>query len=220
MSEMPPPDGFETCRQLKSLEATAGIPVVFLTKRTTTTEKVTGLDLGAIDYVTKPFQSAELRARVRAGLRAKYISDLLARKAMIDGVTGLWNRTYFDHRLAQETSLSNRYGSALSIIMADIDWFKSVNDTHGHPFGDRVLRNVANVLVSCCRKEDHVCRYGGEEFVILTPRVPLAAAFKALAERGAARDQHALVMMHRGAEVRVSCSFGVSEFIPEMLTPW
>jgi len=210
--EMPPPDGFETCRLLKSLEATAGIPVVFLTKRITTLEKISGLDLGAIDYITKPFQSAELKARVRASLRTKYMFDLLARKAMIDGVTGLWNRTYFDHRLAQETSLSNRYGSALSIIMADIDWFKSINDTHGHPFGDQVLRNVANVLVSCCRKEDHVCRYGGEEFVILTPRIPLAGAL-ALAER-ARQAISGNVVAHSGAEVRVTCSFGVSEFTP------
>src|SRR5438046_6266680 len=97
------------------------IPVVFLTGAGSTEEKIRGLELGAVDYVTKPFDIAELRARVRASLRTKYLLDLLSKKAMIDGLTGLWNRAYLDQRLDAEVSLARRNGQAFSCIMADVD---------------------------------------------------------------------------------------------------
>lgn len=211
--EMPPPNGFETCRQLKSDPATVSIPVIFLTGASSTAEKVKGLDLGAVDYVIKPFDPAELCARVRASLRNKFMFDLLAQRAMIDGLTGLWNRAYLDERLAAEAALARRHHRPLSAIMADVDRFKLINDAHGHPFGDDVLRRVAQALSSCCRTEDIVCRYGGEEFAILTPGVSISGA-EVLAER-ARQIIHEQTLRHRSADVRVSCSLGVAELSPD-----
>jgi two-component system, cell cycle response regulator len=211
--EMPAPNGFEVCRQLKSDDITAGIPVIFLTGLSSTAEKVCGLDLGAIDYVTKPCDPAELCARVRASLRSKYMLDLLSQKAMIDGLTGLWNRAYLDLHLKSEASLASRYGHRTSVIMADVDKFKSINDQHGHPFGDEVLGRIARILDSDCRTEDMVCRYGGEEFVILAPMIPLEGA-TALAEHFR-QVIHGTVIRHREQDVRLSCSFGVAELAHE-----
>jgi two-component system cell cycle response regulator len=211
--EMPAPDGFEVCRQLKADDVTAGIPVIFLTCLSSTAEKVRGLDLGAIDYVTKPCDPAELCARVRASLRSKYMLDLLSQKAMIDGLTGLWNRAYLDLHLKSEASLASRHGHRTSVIMADVDKFKSINDQHGHPFGDEVLGRVARILDSDRRAEDMVCRYGGEEFVILVPMVPLKGA--ALLAEHLRQAIYSTVIRHREQDVQLSCSFGVAELVHE-----
>jgi two-component system, cell cycle response regulator len=206
--EMPQPDGFEVCRRLKSDEVTQGIPVVFLTGASSPDERIFGLELGAVDYVTKPFNPAELRARVRASLRTKYLMDLLAKKAQIDGLTGLWNRAHLEERLKQEQSLARRSGHPLSCVMLDVDHFKSINDTYGHPFGDETLRRIAAVLGEVGRQEDIICRMGGEEFVVLCPNTALAGA-----EKMAHRCREALLeakLIHDGKPVRVTCSFGVA----------
>src|SRR4051812_22667076 len=138
--DMPSPDGFEVCRRLKDDPATMTIPVVFLTGMASTEQKIRGLELGALDYILKPFDPAELRARVRTSLRQKYLLDLLAKKAMIDGLTGLWNRTYFDQTLAAQLALFRRAGYPCSVILTDVDNFKLINDQFGHPTGDEALR--------------------------------------------------------------------------------
>ena len=207
--EMPAPDGFEVCHRLKDDSRTMSIPVIFLTGATSTEEKIKGLELGAVDYITKPFDPAELRARVRASLRTKYLMDLLARKAMIDGLTGLFNRTYFDARLVAELAHSTRTGAPLSCIMLDVDRFKQINDTYGHPFGDEVLRGIAQILNENCRTEDTICRYGGEEFVILCPNTA-AAATASLAER-IRKSVEAARFMRNGIDVHVTCSFGIAD---------
>lgn len=201
--------GFDVCRQLKADPATSGIPVVFLTGSSSTQLKIQGLELGAVDYITKPFDPAELRARVRAALRFKYLMDLLGRKAQIDGLTGLWNRAYFEHRLAEEQSLARRTGDPLSCVLADVDHFKSVNDRFGHPFGDEMLRHVAGVLNEVTRTEDSVCRYGGEEFILLLPNTNAAGAFR-LAERIRSELQ-TRVLRHGETSVPVTLSLGVAE---------
>ena len=207
--DMPAPDGFEVCRRLKAEVRTQAIPVIFLSGATSTEEKIKGLELGAVDYITKPFDPAELRARVRASLRTKYLMDLLARKAMIDGLTGLWNRAYFETRLNTELSLARRTRQPLSCLMIDLDHFKQLNDAHGHPFGDEVLRTVGQLLGETCRVEDVVCRYGGEEFVILAPNT-LAARATELGER----IRVALESFNwtcRGGVVKVTASIGVAD---------
>ena len=208
--EMPPPDGFEVCRRLKDDEELSNIPVIFLTGVSSTEEKIRGLNLGAIDYVTKPFDAAELQARVRAGLRNKELLDLLARKAMIDGLTGLWNRTYMSRRLVEEISNVKRYTQPLSCVMLDVDHFKSVNDTHGHGFGDLVLKGIANTLQQLGRSEDVVCRYGGEEFAILSRNTTAGAAMQ-FAERLRAGVQ-ASVFTRGPISISATCSLGVAEF--------
>jgi diguanylate cyclase (GGDEF)-like protein len=167
--DMPDLSGMEVIRRLKSEMRTMSIPVIFLTGSDSPEAKVKGFELGAVDYVTKPFDPTELRARVRATLRTKYLMDLLSQKAMIDGLTGTWNRAYFDERLPAEVSLSRRTGNQVSLVMLDIDHFKEVNDTYGHPFGDDVLRAVARALGARVRVSDVVCRFGGEEFAIILP---------------------------------------------------
>jgi two-component system cell cycle response regulator len=207
--EMPAPNGFEVCRRLKDNPALANIPVIFLTGVSTTEEKVRGLNLGAIDYVTKPFDAAELQARVRASLRNKELLDLLSKKAMIDGLTGLYNRGYLNQRLVEEQAYVKRHGDPLSFVMLDVDHFKSINDAHGHGFGDAVLKEIAGVLQQLCRAEDIPCRYGGEEFGILARNTNATAALL-FAERLRAGIEASTFT--RGAiSVSVTCSLGVAD---------
>lgn len=207
--EMPDRDGFSVCSDLKSDMATMDVPIIFLTGVASTEEKIRGLELGATDYITKPFDPAELRARVRATLRTRYLVELLSQKAMLDGLTGLWNRTYLDARLSAELSAARRRGTPLACIMGDVDHFKQINDTYGHSVGDDVLRSVAAVLTKECRAEDVVCRYGGEEFAILMPTTTVQQAGD-MAERlrVAIAD---LRLPYRDREVSVTCSFGVGD---------
>jgi len=206
---MPSMDGYEVCRRLKASPVTSAAPIIFLTGADSTEDKIKGLELGATDYITKPFDPAEMRARVRAALRTAYLLDLLSRKAMIDGLTGLWNRGYLDARLMAEVALARRSGRALSCIMLDVDRFKGVNDKFGHPFGDDVLKMVASRLNAGSRTEDVVCRYGGEEFAILLPNTARTGAVE-LADRMRLAIA-AQTLRFRDQTVNVTCSMGVAE---------
>ena len=207
--QMAPSDGFEVCRQLKVDQLLGAVPIIFLTAITSTDEKVRGLNLGAMDYITKPFDAAELQARVRAALRTKELMDMLSTRAMIDALTGLWNRAYFNSRLEALIAQAQRHGHPFSCVLADVDRFKSINDNHGHGFGDFVLRGIARTLGDSCRTEDVVCRYGGEEFVILTPGVNASAGAQ-LAER-IRRKIAERPFAQNGISVSVTCSFGVAD---------
>ncbi len=207
--DLPDRDGFSVCADLKSDPMTMNIPVIFLTGATATEEKVRGLEMGAIDYVTKPFDSFELIARVRSALRTSYLLELLSKKAMIDGLTGLWNRTYLDSQIFHQLTAARRQETPLACIMADIDHFKSINDTYGHNCGDEILREVAKVLTDCSRAEDIVCRYGGEEFTILLPNTTLENA-QYSAERLRSEIEN-LVIRYRTSLIQITCSFGVAD---------
>jgi len=207
--DMPRPDGFEVCRRLKDEPRTMQIPIVFLTGDTSTEQKIKGLELGATDYITKPFEPAELRARIRATLRTKYLMDLLSRKALIDGLTGLGNRISFESRLNGELATSRTNGKPFSCLMVDMDRFKQINDQYGHLFGDEVLRGTGEILLNCCRGDDVACRYGGEEFVILACNTTAEQAIR-LAERIRSRvEDHSFVF--KGTRVPVTCSIGVAD---------
>lgn len=207
--EMPGLNGFEVCRRLKAAPETRIIPVIFLTGASSTQRKIEGLNLGAADYVTKPFDPAELRARVRSALRNKYLLDLLSQSAKLDGLTGLWNRSYLDQRLTAELAAICRNFQPLSCIMADVDYFKTINDRFGHHCGDIVLRFVGAIFREQSRAEDVICRYGGEEFTILCPGVGVDGA-AVLAER-LRRQVAAAKFSDTGHAISVTCSFGVSE---------
>jgi diguanylate cyclase (GGDEF)-like protein len=209
---LPDMDGFEVCRRLKSNPATGSVPIIFLSGESAGDEKVKGFSLGAVDYVVKPFDAAELLARVRVALRTRELMEMLSKRALIDGLTGLHNRAYLDERIAAETAHALRFSSCFSCIMSDLDKFKQLNDTYGHSFGDQVLRGVARVFSESCRTEDVVARYGGEEFAILTPNVAADGALvlaQRLRERMAAE-----IFRFEDQTVRVSCSFGVAELDP------
>jgi len=180
--ELPEMDGFKVLAQLKDDPETHEIPVIFLSGSNRSEEKVRGFMLGAVDFVTKPFDIAELRARVRAALHTRHLMQMLAKRAQIDGLTGLWNRAHFDQRLREAISAARRNQEDLCLLMSDIDHFKSLNDNHGHPFGDDVLTVFADEVLAQIRENDVACRYGGEEFAVILPSTTLGPG-RAVAER-------------------------------------
>lgn len=167
---MPGMDGFQVCAQLKAEALTANIPVIFVTAHNDAAQETQGLDLGAVDFIVKPVNPSVVRARVKTHLTLKFQSDLLRQLVFLDGLTGVYNRRYFDQQLAIEWARSTRNGSAFSVIMIDVDHFKLYNDHYGHQAGDDCLRQVAGSLKSGLRRPaDLVARYGGEEFACILP---------------------------------------------------
>lgn len=143
--DLPGRDGFAVCAELKNDPATMDVPIIFLTAAATSTQdKIRGLELGAVDYITKPFDSAEILARVRASLRTRELVELLSKKAMIDGLTGLWNRAYLDLQVAAESVTAKRTHRPLSCIMVDVDRFKIADNSTS------CAVTAARNLRSCC----------------------------------------------------------------------
>jgi two-component system, cell cycle response regulator len=207
--DMPDISGFEVCRTMKAHPDLMGIPVIFLTGSSEVKDKVEGLNLGAVDYVTKPFDAFELAARVRAALRTKRLQDMLIRHANIDPLTEMPNRRALMDRLDQEWGRLQRHGGVLSFIMVDLDHFKVVNDTFGHQVGDRLLQAAAGAIATQCRVNDLAARYGGEEFGILVPDEDACGA-TGLAER-CRRGIENVSLRSRQADVRITASFGVAD---------
>ena len=207
--DMPDINGFDVCRALKADPDLCMIPIIFLSGSTGPEDKVKGLDLGAVDYVTKPFDGFEIRARVRAALRTKRTQDLLIKYAQIDPLTELAHHRALVERIQAEWSKIQRYGGSLAFIMGDLDNFKQINDTFGHQAGDRVLCEVAKVLSDKCREPDMLARYGGEEFSILCPNVDAMGAGK-LAERCRRKIEDICIPAGRQI-VRITASFGVAD---------
>jgi two-component system, cell cycle response regulator len=207
--DMPDLSGFDVCRAMKADPDLCMIPILFLSGSGTAEDKIKGLDLGAVDYVTKPFDAFELRARVRAALRTKHLQDLLVEHAHIDPLTGLPNRRALMERLGQEWARLKRHGGALSFIMADIDHFKAINDRYGHQVGDKLLHKVARAIAEECRQTDLPARYGGDEFAILVADEKAAAAMQ-LAER-CRRQVEELLLAFKDGTVTTTASFGVAD---------
>ena len=193
---MPETDGLEVCRSIRSNPESRYIYAILLTSHDRDEDVIAGFDAGADDYVTKPFNTKELRARVRSGARIVQLQhqlvaahEELREKAMHDPLTGLLTRGAFFEISDHEFPRARRSKTPLSIVMADIDHFKSINDRFGHPGGDEVLREVARRLQTTFRKEDAVGRYGGEEFVALAvgclgpDAIGLAERFRQAVER-------------------------------------
>ena len=167
---LPKIDGFELCRNFKSNELTRDIPILFLTGDSSVYHIAKGLDVGAIDYITKPFEVVELQARVRVALRHKRMLDLLKDHARIDGLTELANRDAFNESLAAAILDRDR---PFSLLMLDLDHFKEVNDSLGHQKGDDILRAVGHVLRKNCHSDDRPCRYSEGTFAIILRHVEL-----------------------------------------------
>jgi diguanylate cyclase (GGDEF)-like protein len=207
--DMPDLSGYDVCRAMKGEPDLCMIPVIFLSGCDGLEDRVKGLDIGAVDYVTKPFDAFELRARVRAALRTKRLQDLLTERAHFDPLTELPNRRALDDDLQREWGRLQRHCGCFSLIMADVDRFKLVNDTCGHPAGDDVLRGVARAIAGQCREIDLAARYGGEEFAIVVPHEEASGAVH-LAERCRVAVQD-LSVRAAGHAIRVTASFGVAD---------
>lgn len=209
--EMPGMDGFEVCARLQADEATRHIPVIFLTGHSDPQEETRGLGLGAVDFIAKPVNPAVVRARVRTHLTLKRQSDSMRRLAFLDGLTGVYNRRYFDQQLPIEVARAQRNESPLSVMMLDVDCFKAYNDFYGHQAGDDCLKAVARCLAPHLRRPaDLLARYGGEEFVCVLPDTPFDAALAMACQMEA--DLRALAIPHQGSTAadRVTLSIGVS----------
>lgn len=167
---MPGMDGFAVCRQLKAQAATEAIPIILLTARPDAGQETHGLSLGAVDVVSRPLNPAVVRARVHAHLTLKFQSDLLKKLVLLDGLSGVFNRRYFDQQLATEWARATRSRLSLSLVLLNVDHFGAYNERHGHQAGDDCLRLIAVTLKSVLRRPaDVVARFGGEEFACLLP---------------------------------------------------
>lgn len=187
--EMPKMNGYQVIGALKADPQVRSIPVVFLTGRDAVEDVAEGLRLGGHDYLRKPFEEIELLARISAAARLKSLQDELAARheqllevSRRDVLTGLHNRRYLEEQLTPMASSALRHQQPLSAVMVDIDHFKTVNDTYGHPAGDAVLSEIAERMRAILRVEDALGRWGGEEFLVLLPQTDSAGA-GALSER-------------------------------------
>jgi diguanylate cyclase (GGDEF)-like protein len=167
---MPDLDGYTVCKTIKNHPHTKDIPIVFLTAHCDAEEEIRGLEMGAADFISKPFYPKIVKIRVSNQIELKYAREKLTKLAITDGLTGIANRRYFDDQLAHEWTRARRLNQTLAIAMIDVDWFKKYNDHYGHQGGDDCLRQVANVLSNVAKRDsDFVARYGGEEFAIILP---------------------------------------------------
>lgn len=168
--EMPGMNGFEVCQLLKADPVTKNVPVIFVTAHVDEASETQGLDVGAVDFISKPINPNIVRARVKTHVTLKAQADLLRDWVYIDGLTNVHNRRYFDERLNSEWSRAQRNNTELSLLLLDVDFFKRYNDYYGHQAGDECLRKVAGAIKSAMKRPaDLVARYGGEEFVCLLP---------------------------------------------------
>lgn len=193
---MPKINGFEVCKIIKSNKDTNFIPVILVTALNELEDKVKGIDYGADDFITKPFNKVELLTRVKSLLRIKLLNDELNDKvielqktkeklrqlAITDGLTGLYNHRHFKEHLQQELNRAQRHNLKVSVAMIDIDFFKDYNDNHGHLAGDMVLKGIAELLKENIRNIDLAARYGGEEFALVLIETNKASA-KIVAEK-------------------------------------
>ena len=216
-------DGFAVCRWLKLHNGTRDIPIIMLTVRDEIDDRVHGLQVGADDYLPKPFSDRELEARIFAALRSKTSQAELAERnrqlesmlhhveslAITDPLTGLFNRRRFADVLRREVAVTRRYKNSLALLMIDLDHFKTVNDRFGHDAGDEVLRAIATALGSGLREVDLAARYGGEEFAVIMPHTTKANA-EIVAQRVAAQIA-ALEHQFQGEKVALTASIGIAE---------
>ena len=166
--EMPDINGYDICKRIKNNETIKNIPIIFITGRTSQEDEEYGLNLGAIDYITKPFNNAIVKLRIKNYLNLKIKNDMLEKLSMYDGLTNIRNRRYFDETFEKTFNEIKRDKKSLAVLMIDIDFFKPYNDNYGHGQGDETLRKVAKALEKTIKRaSDFVARYGGEEFVIL-----------------------------------------------------
>ncbi len=215
--EMPNMDGLELCSKVRELVLPHYVFIMFLTVKAASQEMIAGLEIGADEFLCKPVYQEELLARMRAGSRVLELERRLSMMAHTDPLTGLMTQKTFYEVMNKEWFRSKRYQSPLSCVMMDLDFFKHLNDIHGHHAGDAVLKGVAELLTQNGRRNDSVCRYGGEEFCILLPEANEKDA-GSWAER--VRLKMGDLQISAGdKQIRLAASFGVSQRLDDTLSP-
>lgn len=218
-------DGLRLCSQVRSLDRTRHLPIIMLVEPGDQARLLRGLDMGINDYLMRPIDRNELQARIRTQVKRKRFSDYLRNRleqtvelAIIDPLTGLHNRRYMETHLKTLVGDSIRSGRPLSVLVTDIDHFKSVNDTHGHDGGDAVLRQFAERMRRNTRGIDLACRLGGEEFLIIMPETDLARAYQ-VGERLRAMVASEPFLVRPGVSIRVTASVGLATMESTADTP-
>lgn len=208
---MPDIDGYDVCRQLKSAPETSSIPVIFVTSLTDSSDEEKGLNVGAVDYITKPFHIPIVKARVRNHLSLKLKTDLLEEMSHIDGLTHIANRRNFDEMMEKETRRISRIPQPISMIMIDIDFFKPFNDNYGHGKGDECLIQVSRAMREVIKRpNDLLARYGGEEFAVILPETPLEGALKVAEQLRSAVESLNIPHAFSAVTDHVTISLGVA----------
>lgn len=212
---MPGMDGLEVCRRLKEDPLTADVPVIFVTGLSRPEEETVALEVGAVDFISKPVNPAVVRARVRTHLTLKAQSDRLRELAFLDGLTGIANRRHFDEALDIEWRSAIRCGEPLALLLIDIDHFKRYNDHYGHQAGDACLQAVAAAISRhAARPHDLAARYGGEEFACLLAGSTLAGAQAKARAIGLEVERLQLPHADSPAATHVTVSVGVAVSLP------
>ena len=212
--EMPGMSGYDTIKGLKINPETANIPVIFLTAKSANENELQGLSLGAVDYITKPFNKAIVKARVNTHIRIVDQMRTIEKIGLVDMLTKIANRRGFEDRLKVEWNRAMREVTPISILVMDIDKFKAYNDSYGHQQGDVALKAFADAASrSLKRAVDFAARWGGEEFLILLPGTGPAGAAE-IAERVRRNVESAVILTDEGKETRVTVSIGVNSVVP------
>jgi len=196
-------DGFEFLKKLKQDPRTKNISVILISGLSESVDREKGFDMGAFDFIPKPFNQHELKAGVRNALRMK----MLEQKTQRDGPTGLWNQVYFKQRMIQEISEARRHSRPLSLVVCDIDRFKKLNDKFGHQFGNHVLEKIAQTL-SSGRTSDIACRYGGDEFVLILPSTNIQQGYEVVERIRIAIES---IIWPGNLNLVVTASFGICD---------
>jgi diguanylate cyclase (GGDEF)-like protein len=224
--ELPGIDGEKLLRVRNSIPGGVNIPFLFITASTNRDRKARLLEDGACDAIAKPFHRADLVARLHLHLKVKRLQDelmvknaTLARMSTVDSLTDLRTRRYVMDCLSIEFLRARRYGTPLTVIMADLDHFKEVNDCFGHPGGDAVLRAVSDLLIGGLRATDVAGRYGGEELIVLMPHSS-ASGSEVMAERWREQVADAVVALPDGREASVTVSIGIAGYQGTFETPY
>ncbi len=211
---MPTMDGYEVCQHLKANPETQDIPIIFLTAKSDEASIEKAYDVGGADYVTKPFRPKELLSRVRKELKIQDMMKELKLMASTDPMTKLYNRRYFTQAAQNLYNLAKREHTPLSLVMLDIDKFKSINDTYGHDIGDHAIIHLATTIQNHQRKSDLSARFGGEEFVILLPNTDLDGA-QIFAEKLRQDIESSSLPLGEDQQLNFTISLGAAQINPE-----